>query len=129
MGPGKPGWQGHRATPGRRQGNGLADGSSSQNSSRPLHAIRGFPRIIQSTTSVLLGARPRLAHVVRCRAAREPDAFLWLLRWFKNEKHCLPAIYEQVTRTASMRQKIEALNAAARYLSPSQKLPRADSRR
>ena len=60
---------------------------------------------------------------------RETDAFLWLLRWLKNEKHYLPAIYEEVTRTASMRQKIEALNAGARYLSPSQKMPRANSPR
>ena len=38
---------------------------------------------------------------------QESDVFLWLLRWLKNEKHCLPTIYEEVTRTASMRQKIE----------------------
>ena len=56
MGPGKPGWQGHRATPGRRQGNGLADGSLSQNSSRPLHAVRGFREHIQSKPSVRGGA-------------------------------------------------------------------------
>jgi hypothetical protein len=56
MGPGKPGWQGHRATPGRRQGNGLADGSLSQNSSRPLHAIRGLREHIQSKPSVRVGA-------------------------------------------------------------------------
>ena len=59
---------------------------------------------------------------------RETDAFLWLLRWLKNERHCLPAIYEEVTRTASMRQKIEALNAGGRYLSPSRKTARANSR-
>jgi hypothetical protein len=59
---------------------------------------------------------------------QETDAFLWLLRWLKNEKHCVPAIYEEVTRTASMSQKIEALNAGGRYLSPSRKMARAKSR-
>jgi hypothetical protein len=60
---------------------------------------------------------------------QETDAFVWLLRWLKNEKHCAPAIYEEVTRTASMRQKIEALNAGGRYLSPSRKMARAKGRR
>lgn len=58
---------------------------------------------------------------------QESDTFLWLLRWLKNEKHCAPGIYEEVTRTASMRQKIEALNAG-RYLGPSRKMARASSR-
>jgi hypothetical protein len=62
---------------------------------------------------------------------READAFLWVLRWLKNQKHCEPAIYEEVTRTASMRKKIEALNAGAagaQYLSRSQKMSRAKDR-
>jgi hypothetical protein len=65
MGPGKPGWQGHRATPGRRQGNGLADGSLSQNSSRPLHAIRGSRELIQSKPSVRVGATVLAARCAR----------------------------------------------------------------
>jgi len=60
---------------------------------------------------------------------READAFLWLLRWLKNQKHCEAAIYEEVTRTPSVRQKIEALNAGTRYLGPSQKMSRAKGRR
>jgi hypothetical protein len=52
---------------------------------------------------------------------RETDTFLWLLRWLKNQRHCLPAIYEEVCRTASMREKIKALEVGARYLCPSQK--------
>jgi hypothetical protein len=49
---------------------------------------------------------------------RETDTFLWLLRWLRNEKHCLPAIYQEVIRTASMRQKIGGLSVGARYLTP-----------
>jgi len=57
------------------------------------------------------------------------DDFLWLIRWLKNEKHCEPAVYTEVTRTTSMRKKIEALNAGARYLTPHQKMSRAAERR
>jgi hypothetical protein len=60
---------------------------------------------------------------------QESDTFLWLLRWLKIEKHCEPAIYEELTRTVSMRQKIQALNAGGRYLSPSQRMSRANRRR
>jgi hypothetical protein len=60
---------------------------------------------------------------------RNADDFLWLLRWLKTEKHCEPAIYEELTRTTSMREKIEALNAGARYLTPHQKMSRAAERR
>lgn len=60
---------------------------------------------------------------------RETDDFLWLLRWLKREKHCEPAIYQELTRTTSMRKKIEALNAGARYLTPHQKISRAAERR
>ncbi len=57
------------------------------------------------------------------------DDFLWLIRWLKNEKHCEPAVYAEVTRTKSMGKKIEALNAGARYLTPHQKMSRAAERR
>jgi len=60
---------------------------------------------------------------------RNADDFLWLLRWLKNAKHCEPALYEELTRTTSMREKIEALNAGARYLTPHQKMSRAAERR
>lgn len=60
---------------------------------------------------------------------RDTDTFLWLLRWLKSEKQCDPAIYVEVTRTTSVRQKIEALKAGARYLTPSQKRAQANERR
>jgi len=60
---------------------------------------------------------------------RSVDDFLWLLRWLKNAKHCDPAIYEELTRTASMREKIDTLNAGARYMTPHQKMSRAAERR
>jgi len=60
---------------------------------------------------------------------RSAEDFLWLLRWLKNAKHCEPALYEELTRTTSMREKIEALNAGARYLTPHQKMSRAAERR
>jgi len=59
----------------------------------------------------------------------DADTALWLLRWLKNEKHCEPAVYHEVTRTVSMRRRLEALNAGVRYLSPSQKRARANGRR
>jgi hypothetical protein len=43
---------------------------------------------------------------------QDSDTFLWLLRWLKNEKHCAPTIYQEVTRTASMRRKLKTLKAA-----------------
>src|SRR5207247_10564430 len=60
---------------------------------------------------------------------RNADDFLWALRWLKNARHCEPAIYQELTRTTSMREKIEALNAGARYLTPHQKMTRAAERR
>ncbi len=60
---------------------------------------------------------------------RAADDFPWLLRWLKNEKHCDPAIYEELTRTTAVRKKIEALSAGARYLTPHQKMTRANQRR
>jgi len=60
---------------------------------------------------------------------RNTEDFLWLLRWLKNEKHCEPAIYEDLTGTTSMREKFEALKAGARYLTPHQKMSRAAERR
>jgi len=51
------------------------------------------------------------------------------MKWLKKEKHCEPAIYAEVTRTTAMRQKLEALAAGTRYLSPSQKMSRANERR
>jgi hypothetical protein len=60
---------------------------------------------------------------------QQTDDFRWLLRWLKNLEHCDPGIYEELTRTPAMRQKIEALNAGSRYLTPSQKMSRANDRR
>jgi hypothetical protein len=60
---------------------------------------------------------------------RGGDDFLWLLRWLKKAKNWAPALYEEVTRTAAMRRKLEALGAGTRYLSLSQKMSRAIDRR
>jgi hypothetical protein len=60
---------------------------------------------------------------------RVADDFRWLLRWLGKEKHCEPAIYQELSRTASVREKIEALDGGAKYLSPSQKMSRANDRR
>jgi hypothetical protein len=57
------------------------------------------------------------------------DDFLWLLRWLKKEKHCDPAMYGELTRTTSIRKKIEALSAGARYVTPHQKMSDAAKRR
>jgi hypothetical protein len=57
------------------------------------------------------------------------DDFLWLLKWLKKEKNCEPTLYAELTRTPAIRQKLEALNAGTRYLSPSQKMSRANDRR
>ena len=59
----------------------------------------------------------------------EAELFLWLLRWLRNEKHCEPAIYEELTGTTAMRQKMETHGAGARYLTPSQKMSPAIGRR
>jgi hypothetical protein len=60
---------------------------------------------------------------------RDIDTFLWLLRWLRNEKHCLPAIYEEVTGTPSMRQKVEAIGAGARYVKAPRRAGRGAGRR
>jgi hypothetical protein len=55
--------------------------------------------------------------------------FLWLLKWLKKPKNCEPALFSQLTATPAMRHKIAALGAGARYLTPSQKMSRANDRR
>lgn len=60
---------------------------------------------------------------------RTADDFSWLLRWLNKPKNGEHAVYEEMTRTASVRQKLEALNGGTRYLSPSQKMSRANERR
>ena len=98
------------------------------NSSWDVRDALGF---IASSGGKLIALSPdqtsHLRHVLL--KVQETESFFWLLRWLKNERHCLPAIYEEVTRTASMRQKIEALKAGGRYQSPSQNLARANRRR
>jgi len=60
---------------------------------------------------------------------RGPDDFHWLLKWLKKDKNCEPAIYAALIRTSGMRKKIAALAEGARYLTPSQKMSRANERR
>jgi hypothetical protein len=75
--------------------------------------LLGFPLVVLGTAF--------LAHARSRRMTR----FSCLLRWLKNEKHCAPAIYEEVTRTASLRQKIDALSGGGRYLGSSRRMARA----
>jgi hypothetical protein len=58
-----------------------------------------------------------------------PEDFLWLVKWLKKEKHCDPAIFSELTRTAAMREKLKALKGGERYITPSQKMSRANERR
>ena len=97
----------------------------------PYWDVRDALGFVASGGGKLVAASPDQIRYLRSvlLEVREGDAFLWLLRWLKNEKHCEPAIYAELTRTASMRQEIEALNAAARYLTQSQKMSRANGRR
>ena len=60
---------------------------------------------------------------------RQADDFLWLLKWLKKPKNCEPALFNELTRTPAMRMKLEALDAGTRYVSPSQKMSRANERR
>lgn len=60
--------------------------------------------------------------------ARAED-FLWLMKWLKKERYCEPAICAELMRTKGVRQKAEAVMAGERYLSPSQKMSRANERR
>jgi hypothetical protein len=83
--------------------------------------VRDALGFIASSGGQLVSVSPDQINYLRhvLLKVQETDAFVWLLRWLKNERHCAPAIYEEVTRTASMRQKIEALNAGGRYPAPS----------
>jgi hypothetical protein len=57
------------------------------------------------------------------------DEFLWLLKWLKRPKNCETRILNELTRTPAMQKKIEALGAGSRYVTPSQKMSRANERR
>jgi hypothetical protein len=61
--------------------------------------------------------------------ARDADDFLWLVKWLKKEKNCDRAIYFELTRTRAVQQKLAAVTAGTPYLSPSQKMSRANERR
>src|SRR5439155_2123351 len=66
---------------------------------------------------------------VRSQLLNAPaDDFAWLLKWLRKPKNCEPPIYNELTRTPAMREKLEALTAGTRYLSPSQKMSRANQR-
>jgi hypothetical protein len=60
--------------------------------------------------------------------APQDESFMWLIKWLKKEKNCDPIVYQELIRTPAMRQKLEALAAGTRYLSPSQKMSRANER-
>jgi hypothetical protein len=43
----------------------------------------------------------------------------------ERERYCEPTIYAEVTRTDAMRQRIEAVNLGARFLTPPRQMARA----
>lgn len=59
----------------------------------------------------------------------QSDDFRWLVKWLKRERYCEPAIYRELTRTPAMRKRLETLETGARFVSPSQKMSRANARR
>lgn len=61
--------------------------------------------------------------------APDRDYFLWLVKWLRKERNCEPEIYRELTRTRGMQEKLKALMGEERYLSPSQKMSRANDRR
>jgi hypothetical protein len=58
----------------------------------------------------------------------QADDFKWLMRWLSKEKHCDSGIHAQLVRTEAMREKIRALDSGTRYLTPHQKMSRANDR-
>src|SRR2546426_374326 len=87
-------------------------------------------RFIGSHGGKLTTIPPDQLCYVRSQLLNAPtDDFGWLLRWLKKPKNCEPAIYNELTRTSAMREKIKALTDGTRYLSPSQKMSRANQRR
>lgn len=89
-------------------------------------------RFIESSGGKLAGVVPadEIRYLRRdLLEVRDADDFRWLLRWIGKEKHCDPAIYQDLIRTASVREKVEALDDGAKYLSPSQKMSQANDRR
>ena len=88
-------------------------------------------RFIVSVGGRLTSVAPEKLRYLRNQLLEAPQAddFLWLIKWLQKEKHCEPAIHSELTRTTAMRRKVEALAAGERYLSPSQKMSRANERR
>lgn len=87
-------------------------------------------RFIESNGGRLTTIPSDQARYLRSGLLEVPDDdFVWVLKWLRNGRHCDPAIYNELTRTNAMRQKLEALTSGSRYLSPSQKMSRANERR
>ena len=87
-------------------------------------------RFIEASGGRLTTISPDQLRYVRSQLLDAPaDDFGWLLRWLRKAKNCEPAIYSELTSTSAMREKIKALTDGTRYLSPSQKLSRANQRR
>jgi hypothetical protein len=88
-------------------------------------------RFVESNGGRLTTIAPEELRHLRSQLLDMPgaDDFLWLVKWLKREKHCEPAIYAELTRTAAAREKLKALGEGMRYVSPSQKMSRANDRR
>src|SRR5262249_26445571 len=88
-------------------------------------------RFVESRDGKLTTFRPEeIGHVRRqLLDLSSRDDFLWLMKWLKKPKNCEPLLFNQLTGTTAMRRKIAALAAGERYLTPSQKMSKANERR
>lgn len=79
-------------------------------------------RLLNADADEIRGLRRQLLEL-------RADDFTWVVKWLRNEKHCERAIFSELTRTAAMQQKLDALAVGGRYTPPSKKMSRANERR
>ena len=79
-------------------------------------------RLVRADADEIRGLRRQLLEL-------RAEDFAWVVKWLRQEKHCERTIFYELTRTAAMQQKLDALAAGARYIPPSQKMSRANKRR
>jgi hypothetical protein len=53
---------------------------------------------------------------------RREDDLRWVLRWLAKEKHCEPAIFQQLTQSPVLKARLAALDAKEEYLIPSRSM-------
>jgi hypothetical protein len=88
-------------------------------------------KVIESSGGRLCTAAPDELRYLRSQLLdlSSSEDFLWLVRWLKKEKHCDAIIFSELTWTAAMREKLKALEGGERYVTPAQKMSRANERR